>query len=305
MHCSDSTLVDLRALADIARKHGFALPSVMPVPWTGGSSRVFPCGDVVIKVPFDRSDAIHSVTVDAAVVPIARSLGVAAPARIAFDDSLDILPAPFAVFERVHGAVTLDAFRAEGASPNEAWAEVGRQLARVHAGQDPDNMPISLRTFRQSPDVDPRPWIATLHETGMLNEDDARWLRDLLDKLVPSALAGTRVVLCHGDVNAANVLVDHDTGRFRALIDWAGAGWLDPAWDFAGVALDAVPAMLAGHRSVAPMVDDGSAEARVLWCQIQTRFYPLREVTGNPATEEAVRRHIDGVRRFARISGLA
>ena len=305
MHCSDPTLVDLRALADIARKHGFASPSVMPVPWTGGSSRVFPCGDVVIKVPFDRSDAIHSVTVDAGMVPIARSLGVAAPARIAFDDSLDILPVPFAVLKRVHGAVTLDAFRAEGASPNEAWAEVGRQLARIHAAQNPGQLPFALRTFRQSPEVDPRPWIATLHETGMLNSVDARWLRDLLDKLAPSALADTPVVFCHGDVNADNVLVDRESGRFRALIDWAGAGWLDSAWDFAGVALDAVPAMLARHRSVAPMVDDGSAEARVLWCQIQTRFYPLRESAGNPAIEEAVRRHIDGVRRFARIAELA
>lgn len=299
-----TSLADLPALSAIARKHGFTLLSAMPVPWTGGTGQVFPCGDVVIKIPFDHPADIQSVTVDVGMVPIARSLGVAAPALIAFDDSLDILPVPFAVFERVRNSETLDVRRASGRSPRDAWAEVGRQIARVHDVRGPAEIPLSLRSFRQSPDLDPRPWVGELHEAGALSGADARWLNGLLDTLAPSALADVPVVLCHGDVNAANVLVDQDSGRFRALIDWAGAGWLDPVWDFAGVSLEVVPAMLAGHRSVAPLVDDASAEVRICWCQAQTRLHPLRAATANAATREALGRHIDQIQRFARTVGL-
>lgn len=301
-------LTDLPALIAISRRHGFAPPSAMPMPWTGGTGQVFPCDDIVVKIPFDRPDAIQSVTIDAGIVPFVRSLGVAAPALVAFDDSLDILPVPFAMFERVPNSTTLDADHAVDASKRGAWEEVGRQLASVHEVRDPDQVPLPLRTFRQSSEFDPRPWAGELCRAKVLDQTDAQWLDALLDALLdsiaPRALADVPVVLCHGDVNAANVLVDHDTGRFRALIDWAGAGWLDPSWDFAGVSLDIVPAILTGHRSVAPLVEDGTAEARILWCQIQTRLYPLRGAMG-AAPETALRRHLDQIRRFARVAGYA
>lgn len=297
-----ASLFDLCA---IARQHGFAPPSAMPRPWTGATSQVFPCGDIVVKVPFDRPDAIQSGATDSGMIPFVRSVGVAAPALVAFDDSLEILPVPFAVIERVRDAVTLDDCRIDERFRNGAWAEVGRQLARVHAVRDPGAVPLSLRTFRQSPAVDPRPWVAEFRTAGVLNGTDARWLHDLLEALAADALADVPVVLCHGDVNAANVLVDAETGAFRALIDWAGAGWLDPVWDFAGVSPDVVSAMLAGHRSVAPLVDDRTAEARILWCQIQTRLHPVREATADAATAATLLRHLEGIRRFARLAGLA
>lgn len=109
-------LADLSVLSAIARKHGFAPPSTTPVPWTGASGQVFPCGDVVVKVPFDRPSEVQSVTIDASVAPFARSLGVAAPALVAFDDSLEFLPVPFAVFEHVPNSITLDARHGEAPS---------------------------------------------------------------------------------------------------------------------------------------------------------------------------------------------
>jgi len=296
-------LAGLPVLTAIARKHGFAPPSVMPVPWTGASGQVYPCGDVVVKVPFNRPDTIQAVSIDADMGPIARSLGVMTPVLIAFDSSLDMLPVPFAVFERARNSSTLDARHGASRSNRQAWKEVGRQLARVHAVRDPDQVPFSLRTFLQSSELDPRLWVGELSETAVLDQRDAQWLDALLNTIAPSALADVPVVLCHGDVNAANVLVADDTGRFRALIDWGGAGWLDPAWDFAGVSLDIVPAMLAGHRSVAPLVEDRTAEARILWCQVQTRLYPLRSAPAN-ATTQATQHHLDQIRRFARVIGL-
>jgi aminoglycoside phosphotransferase (APT) family kinase protein len=270
-------MTTLGQLASIAARHGLPVPTIVSEPWIGAASRVYPIDDVVVKIPFDRPDTIVAVEIDAAIATFARSLGVAVPELLALDETRELVPVPVAIFRRVEGAIPLDrADRSEAA--RAVWEEVGRQLARVHAVADRDALPIVLREFRQSPEVDPRPWVDELRERGVLLGTDAGWLRDLLDRIAPAALAEVPLALCHGDVNAANVLVDAGTGRFRALIDWAGAGWLDPVWDFAGVPLDVVPWLLAGHRELAPLPDDATAEARILWSQVQMRLFSARSV---------------------------
>jgi aminoglycoside phosphotransferase (APT) family kinase protein len=288
-------MIAREALVAIAARHGLAVTGSVPEPWAGATSRVYPLGDVVLKVPFDRPDAIAAVEIDAAMARFARSLGVAVPELIAVDTTREIVPVPFAVFERMRGGPLDRADRSDAA--RAAWEAVGGQLAVVHAVTGRDAVPVALREFRQSPEVDPRPWADALLRKARLTGDDARWLRSLLDRLAPAALADVPLALCHGDVNAANVLVAAGTGEFRALIDWAGAGWLDPVWDFAGVPLDVVPWLLAGHRQVAPLPCDDTAEARVLWCQSQTRLHGARNAPGIPID-------IDAIRRFARQVGV-
>ena len=117
----------------------------------------------------------------------------------------------------------------------------------------------------------------------------------------PIVLGHEPVVLCHGDVNAANILVDRAGGDFLALIDWSGAGWLDPVWDFAAVSPAIVPHLLAGHRAVAPLPDDASAESRICWCQIQTRLHAARQGTLAPG---AFDRDVRQIRQFAGRAGL-
>ncbi len=291
-------MIELAQLAAIAARHALPAPAAVPEPWAGAASRVYPLGDVVVKIPFDRPDATAAVTTDAALSPFARTLGVSAAELVAFDEIQDIVPVPFAVFERVRGGPLDRADRSDAA--RAAWEAVGGQLAVVHAVTDRDTVPVVLREFRQSPEVDPRPWVDELMGAGRLTGDDARWLRDLLDRIAPAALADVPLALCHGDINAANVLVAAGTGEFRALIDWAGAGWLDPAWDFAGVPLDVVPWLLAGHRGVAPLPCDDTAEVRILWCQIQMRLFSARSAPeGEPARVDVAH-----IRRFARMGAL-
>lgn len=67
-----------------------------------------------------------------------------------------------------------------------------------------------------------------------------------------------------------------DSLTYLALLDWGAATWGDPAWDFAGVPLRAVPFMLEGHREIAPLDDDETAEARVLWRRLQIALWLLR-----------------------------
>jgi aminoglycoside phosphotransferase (APT) family kinase protein len=296
---------DLPHLRAIARKYGVSAPDTMPEPWTGATGRVYPCGDAVIKVPLDRPDAIAAVTIDAAMNPVARGLGVRVPDLLSFDASGEILSQPYAVYRRVVDAVSLSSFAGDRHRVQVAWQSVGRDLALVHAVRHDASFPVSLREFRQSPEVDPRPWVDELRARCLLIEVDAAWLHALLDRIEPVALADRPLWLCHGDVNAANVMVDAVTGEYRALIDWAGAGWLDPVWDFAGVSLDVVPSLLAGHRSVAPLSDDDTAEARILWCQLQTRLYAALKGTDDPSAVPRMATHLAQVRAYAHSIGMS
>lgn len=290
-------------LISIAARHGFPAPASLPQPWVGAASEVYPLDDAVVKVPFDRPDTVAALLTDAAVALIARARGVAAPELIVLDKSLDAVPVPFAIFRRIKGGIPMD--RTGRSEPARlVWREVGRQLALVHAVADAGAVPISLRTFRQTPEVDPRPWVDDLYTAGAMGADDARWLRNLLDRIAPEALANVSPTLCHGDVNAANVLVDARTGRFLALIDWAGAGLSDPAWDFSGGPLEVVPWMLEGHRDVAPLPNDGTAEARICWCQVQMRLFSARNMESTEDVGGQVRRHVEQLRHHAQMIGL-
>jgi hygromycin-B 7''-O-kinase len=288
--------LDIHALREIARKHSLSVPDEVPVTWRGATSSVYPVGEAVIKIALDRPDAIASVRTDAAMNGVARELGVRTPALLAFDDERAILPVPYAIYERVVNAEQLGTSSLSIESTRSAWEDVGRDLALVHRVASDAGMPIYLRRFEQSPEVDPRPWVHELAAEGALDPLDAEWLSRLLDLLAPAALAPGLQRLCHGDVNASNVLVDRRDGHYRALIDWAGAGWLDPAWDFAAVPLDVVPQLLTGHRAVAPLPNDETAELRILWCQIQTRLYAARSTSDRAAAATSLTRDLGQIR---------
>jgi hygromycin-B 7''-O-kinase len=283
-------------LAAIARLHGLPLLDHLPEPWIGATCRVFPWGDVVIKIPFNRPDAIQSMLIDASMSPFARRLGVRTPELLVLDESLDVIDVPFSIYRLIQPAEPMNP---DARTRGDVWRVVGQQLAIVHAVSPADQGDFGLRQFRQSPAVDPRPWVDELAAAGMLARTDARWLLSHLDDLATSALDEESIALCHGDVNASNVLVDPASGEFLVVIDWAGAGWLDPVWDFAAVSLDVVPCLLAGHRSIAPLPADQSAEARICWCQAQTRLLAARQSPAGESAKHRLQRDIDQIRRFA------
>ena len=267
-------------------------------PWIGATSRVYPLGDVVLKVPHADPAAIAALRIDASVAPIVRAVGVRTPRLVAYDDSRDLLPVPYAVHQRVRGE-SLDRLGHEPEAVPEVWRELGRDLAIVHALSAADGPLAGLRTFEQSAEVDPRPWTEELAGSGHLTRHDARWLAGLLDRLAPAALAAVPRRLCHGDVNAGNVLVDAAGSSFLAVVDWAGAGWLDPVWDFAGIPLRAVPYLLEGHRQQAPLPADETAEARILWCHVQLALFHLRRQPPlTPAGTAQVTRLLTNVRHY-------
>jgi aminoglycoside phosphotransferase (APT) family kinase protein len=291
--------VQASTLDRIARRNGLHPPSTWPEPWTGATSRVWPCGKVVIKIALESPEAERAVMIDAAMNPVARSTGVRIPALLAVDDRCDILPLPYAIYERVPEASSLDVLRGYPQREAHAWEEAGRNLALVHQVAYETPLPFDLREFRQHPGVDPRTWAEELACNGRIDAEDSVWLMTLLDMLAPHAQMDVPLTLCHGDANASNVLFSSEDRSTIWLIDWSGAGWLDPVWDAAAIPLDVVPALMRGHREIAPFPHDETADARVLWCQLQTRLLNARMERDDRVARARLRNDIDAARRFS------
>ena len=71
-------------------------------------------------------------------------------------------------------------------------------------------------------------------------------------------------------------MVEPGSLRYLAVVDWGSSGWGDVAWDFLGIPLRAVPFMLEGHREIAPLDGDETAEARILWRHLQIAIWLMR-----------------------------
>jgi aminoglycoside phosphotransferase len=295
--------VRLQDLSAIARRHRLDMPATLPSPWIGATCRVYPLGDVVVKIPFDRPDAIESLKVDAAIAPVARARGVMVPDVLCLDQTGEDISLPYSIVSRITSSVPARDRALDEPQRELLWTTVGEHLALIHAvvpsTSDASEPPLdSLRAFRQSPAVDPRPWAADLMSSGLIRQGDGAWLLAVLNELASVVAGAEPVALCHGDLNAANVLIDDVTAEFRALIDWGGAGWMDPAWDFSGVSLDIVPVLLAGHRSVAPLPKDDSIEARICWAQVQMRLNAARSAGNTDGVRAQLVRGIAQLRAF-------
>jgi hypothetical protein len=89
--------------------------------------------------------------------------------------------------------------------------------------------------------------------------------------------------------------------RYEAVVDWGSSATGDAAFDFGGVPLRAVPYMLAGHREIAPLDGDATAEARILWrhLELALRFLPRGCVPGRSWAERPLPMLLEVLRFFA------
>jgi aminoglycoside phosphotransferase (APT) family kinase protein len=76
----------------------------------------------------------------------------------------------------------------------------------------------------------------------------------------------------HADVQMSNVMIG-ESGEYSALIDRGCAlKWGDPTVDFVSMPLSAATLLLQGHRAVAELDEDETAEARIVWRRIWELF---------------------------------
>jgi aminoglycoside phosphotransferase (APT) family kinase protein len=228
--------------------------------WSGATSTVLRWGDdLSVKVPQDDPAAVEACLRHATVCRAVAALGVECPPvlLVAEPDRWSHLPV---IVSRLLPGRSLH----PGEVDPSVWREVGARLARLHAAT-PEQVPRGLRGFTQTPELDPMATIERLTAAGRLSSADAATLRARRDRLADEVLRDERPVFCHGDIHAENVVIDG--GRFAGLLDFAGAGWLDAAWDFAAQPAAAVPHAVDGYAAAGGRID--GLRERIEWCRLQ------------------------------------
>lgn len=134
-----SPIIDLATFARIAAAHGLPAPAALPTPWIGATSQVFPLHDCVLKIPFANPDAVQCLMTDSRMVHLMRNLGVETPEPLALDESLAIVPSPFALYRRVPDAEPISSIRKRacergGMAGNRTPTGQGASVARPGQG---------------------------------------------------------------------------------------------------------------------------------------------------------------------------
>jgi aminoglycoside phosphotransferase (APT) family kinase protein len=239
-------------LAEIARRHRIDPAAIAASPAQGIATRVYLLGDhLVLRIA--RPETADDLRKEALVIPAAVSAGVRTPEMIEFDD--DLLDTPYMIVKRANGITP----GLPESPADERWGAVYRRLGVELAALHRNITDLPAATVDES--SDPRPDVEKLGETGYLSTDLAEWLIAWFDRLEDRRGADGTVQLIHGDASPQNLLVDPETKRLNAILDWGDAAWADPATEFAKLPLRAVPTVLSGFLDE----PDETWAARILW----------------------------------------
>jgi aminoglycoside phosphotransferase (APT) family kinase protein len=242
------------AIAAIARRHNVDPDAVTAAPFQGVANRVYFLGDDLV-LRLARPESADDLRKEAIVIPAAIRAGVRTPELVSFEDGCECFDGPYMVVRRAAGVAPGLPDDPADQRWRAAYRELGGQLAALHQGIE------ALPEVPADTATDPRPDVVALAEAGFLSADLADWLVgwfDRLEKRIPDAPLAR---LIHGDASPTNLLVDPDSGRLTAILDWGDATWTDPAVEFAKLPLRALPAVFEGYLGR----QDESWAARVLW----------------------------------------
>ncbi|GGJ34037.1 phosphotransferase family protein [Deinococcus roseus] len=251
-------------LQSLLEQHQLAGLDITPLPQTGIFNRVYDLGGKwILRIPRNAPPFIEALTKESVAVPALTAAGVTTPELRFFDGSLQILPVPYSIYEKVNG-VNLESLQRSPAENAEVWEQVGRELVKVHHLPDP----TAVQGLHLEDVGSPEDWIEGFATDGHFTLEEARWLQSWVARLKPYVLPPEHHTFRHGDMQGTNVMVD-SKGEFAALIDWGACGWGDPAHDLVGVPLQASQNMLEAYRKIQPLPDDETAEARILLMNLQ------------------------------------
>ena len=277
-------------LGAVARRHGLPGP-VEPLPEQGIFNSVYRVGDgLILRVPRNDPFFVAAARKELVVVPAAREIGVRTPAIVVADTSCELVPVPYAIYERAPGE-TLDRLVADPATADAVWRELGRDLALLHkkASRASELAGLACEALPEAETL-----LQDAAAGGHISAVEQRWLSAWLETLA-KAHPGEEV-LVHGDIQSSNVMATADGVVYSALIDWGGCGWAERASDFAGIPLRAVPALLDGYGSA-----DDDLKARIVRRQLQLALFNLRRgpQPGRSWAERPATMLVDILRFFA------
>ena len=254
-------------LEAIGERHNLRAGEISPLEDVGIFNAIYLVGsEYILRIPRDAPPFVAAIRKESVAVPAARAAGVRTPALIAFDDSLDLLPVPYGstsgCMERRLVCLTWSRGYPQGLAPSGPRPrQTTRRSGRVRTGSG-SRVERSLTRCRRSwHQLDTSPPRRPAGFRG-------GWSLAPFALAPPEAFPSWRLAddQRDGPSRFANI---------SCLIDWGACGWGDPAYDFAGIPLRAVPFMLEGYREVAPLPQDETAEARILWRHLQISLYLL------------------------------
>ena len=261
-------------LCSIAERHDLGTDEFTLLPQVGIFNKIYQVGDdFILRISREHPKSFIIARIEAIAVPVARAAGVRTPRLLAMDDTLDILPAPYTVYVRVRGE-TLGLLELEPCDTPTVWRELGHDLARLHTQVEKDGLATELPSSYGPQDL--RTWPDELAKAGYFTSMEARWIARWLDRLAPAALSPPSQRLLHGDSQTTNIMVESGSLDYLAVIDWGSARWGDPAYDFAGIPLRAVPYVLEGYRQISTCEGDEPLEPRILWRHLEFALGNLR-----------------------------
>lgn len=267
MDLPEHTPITEEIVQAIGARQGLRVDTFTLLPQIGIINAIYLLNDeLVLRVPRNGPGFTNQARIEGIAAPAARAVGVRTPAMVAYDDACDLLPVPYSIFERIRGE-TLGLLECEPADTPQTWRELGHDLALLHTRVSRDSPAGQLKTGGPGPD--PRELVEARATDGWFTGLEARWLTAWLDRLAPAATVPITPRCVHRDVQATNIMVRPKSLDYLVLLDWGCTGWGDPAWDFFGMPLRAVPHILAGHRAVAPLDSDEGGEERILWRHLQ------------------------------------
>lgn len=130
----DVTDEHLRAIAD---RHGIIVSGdgIQRLDSMGIVHSIYALGEsLVLRVPKDHPYALADAYTGSVAAPAAFSAGVSTPRLVVFDDSREIVPVPFSIFERMHADPFSERLTTDPAPQKHwtIWHDLGRQLAILH-----------------------------------------------------------------------------------------------------------------------------------------------------------------------------
>jgi len=233
--------------------------------------------DHVVRIPTEVEYG-YTILAEAVAIPYAQSLGLSVPEIVMMDNDLDIVPVPFSVACRIHaetlgnmsGCLTWELFGSKWANVS---CQLGQQLALLH---QPLDTIIDPNGWLNSWWLDnPTEELVNCVDSGFVTGSEAKWVESFIERLShafsydPLGPCDSGVFV-HHDLHPWNIMVSQkDEPELAAIIDWGNACWGDPAVDFTGFPLWALPAMVDAYRKSGGTTD-GGFEGRVLWMWLAT-----------------------------------
>jgi aminoglycoside phosphotransferase (APT) family kinase protein len=268
----DFPTIQRKTLDAIIKVHRLSAETIQQLPELGIFNSIYQLGeDLILRIPRNHPAFIAAAQKEALAVPIARRAGLRTPELLIFDESLELLPVPYSIYKRVHGQ-TLGLMGLEPDDTPQVWRELGHDLALLHSQVEEDEQSKRLGSPEDLPNA--YACIEKLSTEGYIGETEAKWFQNWMKQLEPALQGEIPKRFLHGDIQSTNLMVNAEKNEYLALIDWGSAGWGDPACDFAGIPLRAVPFMLEGYRDGLSQTDE-SLEARILWRHLHLAFFLL------------------------------